>query len=424
MKNSLVWAKIHNTEWAILPDALEAICEIAARQTDIDALESKLGRPLENTESAYTRGSTAIIPIIGPTIPRANMFSRISGATSYEVIARDLREAVDNPSVSSIVLNIDSPGGAALGVAELATHIFEARKSKKVVAYVGAKAASAAYWLASAAGEVVINRTAMLGSIGAVVGFDKKSDDDIRGEIVSSQSPYKRIDPTTEQGKARVQAMVDNLAALFIDDVAEFRNVSVDKVMSDFGQGDMLIGKAAVDAGMADSLGSLEGLLARLADESEAGMSGTIDPYAGQPTSTNEAITMDIKTLRKDHPDLVAQIEQEAIASVETPDVAAAEKAAATAERDRVLAILGHDEAKGREGLAQRLAAKDGMTAEDAADILASAPAAATLSSFEAEMASQNPDIKPDPEAGAEGGDSTESYLARSAKLGQEYGIE
>ena len=257
-----VVASVLGAEWAITPDALQGILAIAKRENEApEAVEARMGRPLENTHRAEMRGSVAVIPVVGPLFRRANLFTRVSGATSYDMVAQDLREAIDNPSVKSILLNIDSPGGMASGVAELASHIHDARAKKPVVAYVGGMGASAAYWLASAASTIVANKTSLLGSVGVVVGVGKKGAEE---EIVSSQSPYKRIDPSTAEGRARIQATVDSLSSIFVEDVAKYRGASVEHVLANFGQGDVLLGQSAVSAGMVDSLGTFEGLVAEL----------------------------------------------------------------------------------------------------------------------------------------------------------------
>ena len=85
-----------------------------------------------------------------------------------------------------------------------------------------------------------------------------------RVEIVSSQSPGKRGDPIDDDVLARLQVRVDDLAEIFLQDVARYRGVSADKVMQDFGQGDVLIGDKAVRAGMADRVGSLATVLSDL----------------------------------------------------------------------------------------------------------------------------------------------------------------
>lgn len=133
-----------------------------------------------------------------------------------------------------------------------------------MVCYVGSRSQSAGYWIASAADRVVADPTAMLGSIGVVMGMRAKSGSANTVEFVSSQSPYKRVDPTTETGKAHVQATIDDLADVFVDAVACNRGVTREKVLADFGQGGSMVGAKAVAAGMADSIGSLEGVIASL----------------------------------------------------------------------------------------------------------------------------------------------------------------
>jgi len=256
--------------WYIQREALETILAIADRQGDVDALQTRLGRPLDNTRAVTMRSGVAVIPVAGPIMRYANLFTQISGATSTQELATDIQTALDNPYVRGIVLEIDSPGGEATGISELARTIAAARAVKPIVAYVGGTGASAAYWIASAAGEVVIDDTAVLGSIGVVMSYldtskrDEKADVR-RVEIVSSQSPDKRIDPNTETGRAKVQATVDALAGVFVDAVAANRGVTADTVMRDFGQGGVLVGTAAVAAGMADRIGSLESVIAQLA---------------------------------------------------------------------------------------------------------------------------------------------------------------
>ncbi|MCF1457754.1 MAG: S49 family peptidase, partial [Shewanella sp.] len=137
---------------------------------------------------------------------------------------------------------------------------------KPIVAYVGGTAASAAYWIASAADEVVVDATARLGSIGVVMTLRRSKDDDQSEtlEIVSSQSPNKRLDPASQKGRAAYQAQKDQLADVFIDRVARNMDVSRETVLEDFAQGGILIGQTAVDKGMAARLGSLEGVIAEL----------------------------------------------------------------------------------------------------------------------------------------------------------------
>src|SRR5262249_42337824 len=159
----------------------------------------------------------------------------ISGGASVDALARDFNQALNDPSIRAIVLNVDSPGGEVTGISELAEMIFAARPRKRVVAYVGGMGASAAYWIASAATEIIADATALVGSIGIVAAVpnpEKRSARDV--EFVSSQSPRKRPNPNTESGKSQIQVMVDDLAAVFISAVAKYRAVSANTVLEKF----------------------------------------------------------------------------------------------------------------------------------------------------------------------------------------------
>lgn len=258
-------------QWMITEEYLFTIMKIANRETgDLEAIATSLGRPLQNTRSVYVTDGVAVVPIVGPLFRRAGMLSDISGASSTEQVARDIAQALASDEVNAIILEIDSPGGEAAGVNEVGNIIYSARDKKPIVAYVGHQACSGGYWLASACSEVVIDRTAILGSIGVAVQYSKKKEDGpvSSGDIVSSQSPKKRLSPETDEGKQEIQTLVDSLADVFIETISRNRGVSVDKVLSDFGQGGSILGDAAVSRGMADRTGSLENLIKELSTNS------------------------------------------------------------------------------------------------------------------------------------------------------------
>jgi signal peptide peptidase SppA len=257
------------TVWAMTPEALYVIMEIATRENmSIDAVEAQLGRKLDNSHAVTTRDGVATIPVEGPIFRRADFFTQVSGATSIETLAQDLRVALDDPTVRAIVLAVDSPGGSVSGVGEFAAMVYAARGQKPLTAYVSHQGASAAYWIAAACDEIVVAPTAMVGSIGVVAAVPDPTKQKARDiELVSSQSPRKRPDVTTEKGRAQLQATVDDIADQFIAAVATYRGVSPETVMADFGQGDVFVGQKAVDAGLANRVGTYEGTLAALQKE-------------------------------------------------------------------------------------------------------------------------------------------------------------
>lgn len=255
--------------WLIQAEWLETILDVSQRLGDPKALQTQLGRALDNTRTVRMIDGIAVVPVVGPIFRYANLFTEISGATSTQVLATDIRSAVDNPFVKGIVLQIDSPGGEANGINELASLVRASTARKPIVAYGGGTVASAAYWLAAAANELVVDATAMVGSIGVVMSYLDTSKRDERADvrrvdIVSSVSPDKRVDPNTDAGRAKVQAIVDALAEVFVASVARFRGTTVAKVTADYGRGGVLIGQQARHAGMVDRIGSLDAVIAEL----------------------------------------------------------------------------------------------------------------------------------------------------------------
>jgi ClpP class serine protease len=252
--------------WAMEEAALARLLIIAAREHEV-TIDAYRAASLDKGEQAEIRNGVAIITATGDLFKRANMFTAMSGATSYEIMRRDLQTAVDNPKVKAILLNLDTPGGEASGAGEFAAAVHAVRGVKPIKAYVNGMAASAGYWIATAADEIVVDAQAILGSIGVQMAM--RTREDAKGttthKFISSQSPMKNADPASEAGAAHIQGVVDAMASVFVGAVASYRGVAVATVLSDFGKGSILVGQDAVPAGLADRIGNFEGVLAELA---------------------------------------------------------------------------------------------------------------------------------------------------------------
>lgn len=363
--------------WAIQPEWLRLIASLALRKDeDVKVLAAELGREewrvpnlldlrggaaLNRRGRSVVRDGVAILPVFGPLFPRAGLLQEMSGATSLEMLGRDLVEALERDDVKAVILDVDSPGGVAFGPGEFARSIRDRANRKPVVAYAGGLCASAAYYIAAAADEIVVDPSAMLGSVGVVSTMGVQVQPDADGyqefEIVSSNAANKRPDPRTEDGVKTIRAQLDQIEAVFIADVAAYRGMTPDQVVERFGRGGVAVGQVAVDAGMADRTGSFEALVAELA----AGDSGAGQAARGGESKTgaaaaarhNEENTMDWKDLTaeglKEHrPDLVAAIEAPAAEKGKEEGTAAGIKAGTDAERDRIaaidaLALPGHE---------------------------------------------------------------------------------
>jgi len=207
---------------------------------------------------------------------------------STQRITANFRAAMADPAVSAIVLDVDSPGGSVFGVDELAGEIYKARGVKPIVAVADYLAASAGYYLASAADELMVAPTGEVGSIGVFAmhaDFSRALDQDgvtvnliSAGKFKTEGSPYA---PLGEEARAAMQGRVNDYYGLFTKAVARQRGVTVADVRDGFGQGRVVGAAEAVGLGMADSIGTLEDAIARAAklarSGGQRGMSASLD---------------------------------------------------------------------------------------------------------------------------------------------------
>jgi capsid assembly protease len=216
--------------------------------------------PMKGTNYTSVYKNVAVIDIIGPIVPRVRGMS--SGSVGAQQIKNDFITAFEDDNIKAILFNVDSPGGDARGISELAQTIKKARdkNTKLIHAYASGWMASAAYFIVSPAHRIVVNDWASVGSIGVVIGVPPKMEGDYI-EFVSTNAPEKRPDIDTESGKKVYQDKADYMGDLFAKQVAAYRGVTVEKVVSDFGRGGTLIGRQAVAGGLGDAVGTFDSAL-------------------------------------------------------------------------------------------------------------------------------------------------------------------
>ncbi|MCD9188246.1 MAG: S49 family peptidase, partial [Pyrinomonadaceae bacterium] len=236
-----------------------------------DAMMARTGERLNGTRYVQVReNGVAVIEVSGVIAKKMNFFAEIcGGGTSTEILMRDFQSALVSPNVSSIAFHIDSPGGEAFGINELAQAIFDARGKKPMKAYVSGLGCSGAYWIASACDEIIADKSSFLGSIGVVTtwtddsGFYKSMG--IRREVITStNAPKKRLNLDKDEDRAELMRELDSLESVFLKAVARNRKMTVEQVKQDFNQGGVYSGADAVKAKMADRTGSLEQVIREL----------------------------------------------------------------------------------------------------------------------------------------------------------------
>ncbi len=306
------------TRWAMRRENLEQLLAVAERdssawlarapeasigdgvQVDDDKLRQRralFSAPaVEHPKSARlgVRDGVAIVPIVGPLCRYASWFQDVCGMTSYQLAAMDFRIAVEDPSIRAIVLHLDTPGGEVNGCAELAQLIYAARGTKPIVAMVSDGAASAGYWIAAAADEIVVSPAAYVGSIGVwweiVDASAREEAEGIRRfRIVSSQSPNKVPNPDDEAGRQVLQAEADQFAGAFLEAVATFRGTTAEQLIAAGNGGAVFVGRHAVECGLADRVATTEDVLAELAGASRAASTPAAPAASGRITTTPES---------------------------------------------------------------------------------------------------------------------------------------
>lgn len=273
-------SKVHSTEWAITAEKFAEIDEfLTARRDgalfDAEEIRDRLGpmnqRRGEGSGITEAHGQIALLNLFGVVSQRMNMMTEISGGTSTEQFASAFDAAVADENVSSIVIHVDSPGGAVPGVAELSDRIFSARGTKPIIAVADPLMASAAYWIASAADQIVATASSDVGSIGCMAMHKEYSKAAEKAGITSTlfaSAPFKGEGNSdfalSDAAKSNYQDRVDAIHDKFVASVARNRDLSVESVNQLFGQGRTLMAEDALKVGMIDRIASLESVLAEL----------------------------------------------------------------------------------------------------------------------------------------------------------------
>lgn len=192
---------------------------------------------------------------------------------SYPEIVERASAALASPQVRAVVLAVSSPGGDVAGLFDAMRRLRAAKTAagKRMVAFVGSQATSAGYALASLADEIVVDEVALVGSIGCISTILSRSEQlkeegiDVRVVTSGAEKAFGHpAVPITDAAVARVRERVDAAAEMLITEIAASRPSLVAEQQRAL-DGGVRQGRAAVAAGLADRIGTLESVLASLA---------------------------------------------------------------------------------------------------------------------------------------------------------------
>jgi len=247
-------------------DGRRRASQAATAEWGLEVYQAGASSAARASNGVKTSGNgVAVLPLVGTIIPRADFFTEASGGMSVQRFTQRFRQALADPEVGSIVFDVDSPGGQVSGVEELSREIFEARGQKPIAAVANSLAASAAYWIATAADELVVTPSGEVGSIGVLAmhedmsGFLEKLGVNISlvaaGKYKTEGNPFE---PLNDEARAALQSRIDEYYAMFTSAVARNRGVSSHDVRNGFGQGRVVGAEQAVSLGMADRVATLD----------------------------------------------------------------------------------------------------------------------------------------------------------------------
>jgi len=371
-----------NTPLLITPEKAQVILSVLGSRVGVDMpmTDRFVGDMVEERDSGLkllpyrkTTDGVAIISIVGTLVNRGAYIGASSGLVSYEGIKHQLKEAVDDSSVKSVLLDIQSPGGEAVGAFECAELVRVLAAKKRTVALVNGMAASAAYAIASGASEIVSIPTGISGSIGVVLLHAEETrrneNEGIKPTLIFAgrhKVDGNPFEPLSENVRQNLQAEVDSLYSAFLECVAEGRGKRLTAQMAEETGARTFFGRSydpnldAVKNGLVDSVGTFESVLEDLSRARGGRISvptrGTLmTETTSVPAAENAGIS------QADHDAAVTAAE------------AKGRKDGAKAERGRLSSILSSEGIKGnaaRMNLALELAAEaPEMTADKVIDL-------------------------------------------------------
>ena len=296
----------------------------------------------------------AVLPVSGTMVHKYGHLKPYSGMTGYDGIIARMSDAINDPEVKGILLDMDTPGGEVAGCFDAAATIRSMAKEggKPLWAIADDMACSAGMAIASAADRRLITQSAVMGSVGVVMAHTsvakKLKEDGIAVTLIHSGShkvegnPYEDL---SEEALASFQAKTDKLRDDFATLVSQNIGISKDAILAT--EAAVYRGQEAIDVGFADQLVNGNEAIALFSEHLKTQNQNT--QMSGVTMSANQ----------------IEQTEQSQGPAVTAP---------AVDEKARIQGILTSDEAKGRESQANHLAFNTSMSAEDAIAVLASGP--------------------------------------------------
>lgn len=283
MRGDLLLSEFFSTPWAMRPESILAL-GFSVKEAILNGgrlrAESNVDSPpvsvfaarVESLRQASAGSAIQVLPCYGAIVQRSGMMTEWCGGTSTQQLSQALINAGNDPNISQIMIDFDTPGGSVYGVQEAGDVIRAVAAKKPVIGIANSVSASAGYWLMSQCSEAYCTPGGEVGSIGVYTAHQNNAGalelagigvELIQaGEFKTEGNPFG---PLSEEARANIQAMVNRYYGAFTAAVAKGRGASVATVREDMGRGRMLSPADAVKAGMIDGISTFDDLLAKMA---------------------------------------------------------------------------------------------------------------------------------------------------------------
>lgn len=215
----------------------------------------------EQRRTTIASTGVEVIPVSGVLVSRGSHIGLCETMTSYESLRAQISQAMTDPMVERVVLDIDSPGGAAVGAFELAADIREMSLQKPITGLVNYMAYSGGYLIGAACSELVVSQTSGVGSIGVIAShMDRSKMEEGMGVKVTTvyagahKNDLSPHEPLSEQSLRYLNEVVQESYQLFVNAIADYRGLSVQQVMATEAR--LYRGQQGIQAGLADRMQS------------------------------------------------------------------------------------------------------------------------------------------------------------------------
>ena len=226
---------------------------------DDDEAQDRANLEAERERAALEATGVQVLPVHGFLVSRGAHINACETMTSYEGLRQQLRAAIADPLVERIVLDIDTPGGSAVGAFELAADIRAMSLIKPITGIVNFMAYSGGYLIGAACSELVVSQTSGVGSVGVIASHMERSKQlESAGVKVTTvyagahKNDLSPNEPLTDQSIKVLNDLVQESYQLFTGAVSVYRGMSIEAVRAT--EAGLYRGQAAIAIGFADRL--------------------------------------------------------------------------------------------------------------------------------------------------------------------------